>query len=260
MSLLDLVHKPCKEGKHLWWPPWHTTKSCLLCGRLNKLQAGSNTLYLQNNLVQWTSDGTPTDPDSIGMNTTNGRPKVYVDSAVRELLHLQEGGLWTLKYSTDLTSASSAVSMTGLNGAADDLYVLIARIKGYSGAGVTYTIRPLGLTSNQVMVYMRSYGGTQGSGTQTTRLIVGTGYGDSGLYSATTIVVIFHPRYSVSSTTVFRSYASICGSGSTTTATTNAMVCGGCWYETTSNITNMSFNATWAMQAGSSFRLWKVNI
>jgi len=260
-SLSSIIHSNCDKGRHVFWPPWHTAKRCVLCGCYNRLPVGDKTLTIDSNLLKWSTTASATSAGRLGMDTSTGYAHAYIEHnsswMSRPLAHTEENGLWRQVFSTDLTSASTTQNITGCSGNTDDLYVLIARIKGYPGQTTTYYIRPNSIATNQTCTYLVSANGSVGSAAAG-GMVVGASFAVAGQNVTETIMVVFHPSYSIGGNTVYRSYVSVAGGAPSDVTGTYAIISGGAWAETSTNITSFLFVSTWAMQAGTSFRLWKV--
>lgn len=257
MSLLGVLHKGCHQGKHVFWPPWHRSKRCLLCGCFDQLHVGPQSVTLANQLLTWSTSSSPTVEGELGLDRSLGRPRVYVNGGVHPLAYLGESGIWTLIYSTDLTSATMSVNMSGLNGNSDELYVIIARVKGYAGGAATYSLRPNGFVANQRCTYVRNANNVWGSGTATI-LEVGRAQAVAGENVTLTFFIVLHSSYSTGGTTVFRSYFSFCGGSSQSVTGTYVSLYGGAWADPSTNMTSITFYSTWSMQIGSSFRMYRI--
>ncbi len=183
-----------------------------------------------------------------------GTPTVAADvnanfDAIANSLTAMEGKSWRLIYETDLVSATTNINVTGLNGNADKVYMVLARFVNTTGAGASYYLQPNGEDATFGYLFVGGSGGPPGSGNATSPgfyicsalastscEITGTVYAQTGAAR----VFIAQQIYSVTPGNV---------GGFQNVATS--------WSNTGSNITSLTvFASTNSMGAGSHIEIW----
>jgi len=132
-----------KRGKHLWMWPWQQTKRCLLCGAFKNLHVGESSLTWSpdippvTDVLRWSSSESPTQAGDIGMSTVTGRPRSYISSASRDLVHYDEAMVQI--ETINVAVPSQVINFTGLDGDIDIAYCLSGNFDG-DNAGIQHWI------------------------------------------------------------------------------------------------------------------------
>lgn len=167
-------------------------------------------------------------------------------------------GPWELIEQKTITSAVTSVTFSGLDGDADEIYLLIWQMKHPAGGvgAADMTVRPNGLTTNQTGVRVPMSTGTVSASTRTVMDLgrVGQGDGEDGVGRA-----VFMAIKSINSVArrrqMFSESVEYLGSGPSTARWQASST----WNETSTNITSLEIvsSVASAIASGSRFSLYK---